>query len=213
MFVLPTGWALVDGAAAEGFEGGPHPPTYSCAVPRGWRAAVRGNIRVVKSGNLAWGGLHSPAPGSYFVVLQGAYRGAKPDPAWIEQELTGLSPAHEYAVSFLAAYRPDPYKQAVLRLVVDGKETSGPIDLAPKFTRRQYTFVASTSTATIRFSNRGTTAGDRSAFIDAVTIKATGRHGRKGTVCSSVLMLLGLRATTPKHEMACPCKCARVGRA
>lgn len=177
MFLLPTGWALVDGAGAEGFEDGPHPPTYSYAVPRGWRAARRG-IVVVKSGDSGWGRLHSPAPGSFFVVLQGAT-------IWIERELTGLSPAHEYAVSFLAAYRtlgcgvhPTPCDgPAVLRLLVDGQETSGPIDLAPRFTRHEYKFVASTSTATIRFSNRGTAGGDRSAFLDAVAIQATGRHG------------------------------------
>ena len=195
------------GAATEDFEGGPHPTgSHANHPPFGWGShGTTASIKVIRSGSLVSDvDLRSPAPGNYFVGLQGA-------DCWIQRDLAGTSPGHEYAVSFLAAYwsRGGPgntYEPAVLRLLVDGAEISGAVALEPRFTRHEYKFVAAARSATIRFSSRGTANGDRTAFLDAVVIKATGRHGGGGTVhmccvqtsvCPSVCLSVHLSACLP----------------
>ena len=179
---LLLGWFVLNGNADDGFENGPFYDTRTYQPPSDWHlgkasptwGGLAGGAVVVKSGDASWGGLHSPAPGSHFVALHLAN-------VWIDRVLAGLTPGHEYAISFLAAYQAlgcgGPCGgPAELRLLIDGVSLSGSVDLTPKFTRREYKFVATTASATIRFSNEGTAQGKRSAFIDAVKVRATARR-------------------------------------
>eukprot|EP00729_Bicosta_minor_P021761 gene21761-11094_t len=134
----------------------------------GWKVAYTpsaNNLALIKNGAGAWGGLNSGSGGS-FVGLQRAT-------VSIERTLHGLVPGQLYGITFLAAYRPG-YGAAVLSLSVDDAPLSGSdkIALTASFEQYAYVFNATSTNATIGFSNVGTRPGDRTAFVDAVRVTA-----------------------------------------
>lgn len=96
------------------------------------------------------------------LVVKGEYR-----------TLHGLVPGQLYGITFLAAYRPG-HGAAVLSLSVDDAPLSGSdkIALTASFEQYESVFNATSTNATIGFSNVGTAPGDRAAFVDAVRVTA-----------------------------------------
>lgn len=132
---------------------------YTYMTPTGWSAG--GGVVVVPSGSGPWGGLETP-DGSYYVSVQGSG-------AYVEQTLRGLSPGTAYNVQFWAAERPGYGKAESMRVVVDGVVVLDSSHPPETFSQLTAVFVASASTAVVRFEN-DSPGGDNSFFVDAVSV-------------------------------------------
>ena len=130
------------------------------------RSEASNPLVVIRNGSPDWGGLDSES-GDTFIGLKKAT-------VSIERKLVSLVPGHVYKIGFLAACRPVQYglsDDCKLTLSVDGVLLSD--QLSPKasaFQHYDYNFTATSTAATIRFSNEGMAAGDITTFLDAVEI-------------------------------------------
>lgn len=167
------GWAI-GGTAFEDFEY----PTSNYIYDKGneffpdWVVSSTGDsngrgVVVIKNGAGAWGGLDSGS-GDSFVGLKRAT-------VSIERTLVSLVPGSVYKIGFLAACRPGSSSMSrsddcKLTLSVDGVSLSGQLSPEPSFQHYDDSFTATSTAATIRFSNEGMAAGDICTFLDAIKI-------------------------------------------
>lgn len=145
-----------------GFEDDKRKEGYKYMTPKGWKGK---NVVIVKSGNKPWGGMKAPNHGrgsnNYFLSIQG--KGA-----FVEQSIKtkkGLT----YMVRFQATHRPGYGNDELLVVKINGAtewRTNHPGD---KFTQYVFSFVAKTTSATVRFEN-DSPKGDKSVFVDDVWI-------------------------------------------
>ena len=150
--------------------------TYKYTKPTRWTGSKNG-IVVVRSGNKPWGGLTSHS-GNYFISIQGSG-------AYVEQKVCGLVKGTTYTVSFAATHRPGYGNDEKLKVTVDGKTVwsaaaNAKNGLPDKFGTFKATFTAQGGDATIRFEN-DSPKGDKSVFLDSVTIAKGGSVGSKCT--------------------------------
>ena len=149
--------------------------------PQGWRASVdvrgshanRPDTVVALNGNSPWGGLSAADAtgldsdtGNYYLSIQGSG-------AYVEQTLRGLQAGTVYEVRFLAAERPGYGGDETLTVKIDGFEvweSTHPTDAFQVY-RVAFTAQSPDGTAVLRFENDSPT-GDRSIFIDAVSVQA-----------------------------------------
>jgi uncharacterized membrane protein len=142
------------------FEEDGLPDDYKYQNPIGWPDSTGGIVQC-KNGNGPWGGLDSGS-GGYFISVQGA--GAK-----LTQTLSGLMVGGTYGVSFMAAHRPGYGDDETLRLIVDGTDAWSTSHPADDFTPYTGIFTAAATEAVLTFEN-DSPAGDKSVFVDAVTV-------------------------------------------
>jgi hypothetical protein len=131
---------------------------FAYQAPAGWSSG--GGVVVVQNGNGPWGGLASDG-GANFIAIQGAG-------AFIEQALTGLVPGATYAVTFLAANRPDSGEDETLVVKVDEATIWETFHPADTFTEYTASFVAASEVESLRFEN-DSPVGDKAIFVDSVS--------------------------------------------
>jgi hypothetical protein len=142
---------LGEGSTGEG---------YNYQTPSGWS----GSGAVIASGATAWGAVAS-ASGPNFFALQG-------QGSYIEQPLGGLTIGSTYVVGFSLTDRPGYGEDEILHVKVDQAviwESTHPED---GFTQYSAIFTATAETATLRFEN-DSPEGDRTVFVDSVSVSAT----------------------------------------
>ena len=134
---------------------------YKYIIPRGWRGT--GAI-VVKSGSSAWGGLKAPS-GENYLSLQGLG-------SHIHQPISGLVKGKTYVVRFSMADRPGYGEDESLHVKIDNNviwESTHPDD---GFNAYSAIFTATRTRSMLTFEN-DSPEGDRSIFIDGVSITQT----------------------------------------
>ena len=127
-------------------------------APDGWSAS--GSTVVCESGNGPWGGLSAPSGGFYMSIQSpGTY---------LEQNISGLTAGEKHTVTFWAAHRPGYGEEELLKVGVDGSALfwEHPTD---EFTEYSEVFVATDSTAAIRFENVSPSGGANSAKASQVS--------------------------------------------
>eukprot|EP01046_Picozoa_sp_COSAG06_P004212 COSAG06_NODE_174_length_21223_cov_8.836158_13_plen_701_part_00 len=145
------GDTLGEGSTGDGFN---------YQTPSGWS----GFGVLIASGAAAWGSVTSAA-GPYFFALQG-------QGSYIEQPLAGLTVGATYVVAFSLTDRPGFGEDEILHVKISGAviwESTHPED---GFTSYSAIFTATTAAATLRFEN-DSPEGDRTVFIDSVSVSAT----------------------------------------
>jgi len=144
---------------------------YTYMTPSGWSSG--GNTIVVASENQPWGGLAS-ASGANFLSIQGAG-------SYVEQTISVTS-GTSYEIRFFATHRPGYGNDEEGIVTVDGEVVFDyPNPMPDDFTEMTATFVATSSTATIRFEN-DSPDGDKSIFLDDVTVCGGGGSSDAATV-------------------------------
>jgi hypothetical protein len=134
---------------------------YVYVVPRGWQGT---GAVVVKSGSSSWGGLKAPG-GSSYLSLQGLG-------SHVKQPIAGLKKGTTYLVQFSMADRPGFGEDESLHVKIGNDviwESTHPDN---GFTNYSAIFTAIHTHATLKFEN-DSPEGDRSIFIDSVTMTAT----------------------------------------
>ena len=173
-------------------NGGPH-WGFKYEPIAGW---VSTRTVLVRSGNLAWGGL-STAAGSNYVALQG--HGAR-----ISQVVQHLNSGKLYSVTFTAAARPREPKNMKpvhdgLKVEVDGKTVFAKV-LPPRFQAYRVQFEANqTGTVALAFENDTPGAeGDRSVFVTDVLLMVD----RQAEVVKALEATRAAEITTVSDEAA-----------
>ena len=130
-------------------------------APNGWAGA--GSPVTVQNGGAPWGGLSS-RDGPNFLALQGLGSA-------VEQQLVGLQVGTTYIVQFKMTHRPGYGEDELLHVKVDDVVIWEALHPADDFATYSALFTATRSTGMLRFEN-DSPEGDRSVFIDAVTVAA-----------------------------------------
>lgn len=129
--------------------------------PRGW---VSASSVLIQSGASGWGGVSADA-GTNFLGLQGMG-------AYVEQTVGGLTIGATYVVSFSFGDRPGYGEDEMMHVKVDGVviwESMHPEDGLNLYSA---VFTAAAEAVTLRFEN-DSPEGDRSVFLDSVSVSAT----------------------------------------
>ena len=140
----------------------PTSPGYVSMNPAGWEDS-NGDIRIVRNGNNAWGGLDSGG-GTNFIAIQRSG-------TTLRQTLTDLTPGASYTVNFLVTHRPGYGEDETIHVSIDGDpiwESNHPPDT---FTAVEAAFTATATSHVLAFAN-DSPDGDKSVFVDEVSVVA-----------------------------------------
>ena len=157
-----------------GFESGYTGTTFTSAVPTDWDGSTCGAscIRIIYSGNSAYGGLTAPA-GSYYSGLK--HHSGVNQQATMSQNISLSNPNGDYQLAFQTAYRPSKACTSLGVTIVDVSSGGALIDETVTvtgafvahtidFTNQGYTEV------TLTFKNECVLNTDTAIFMDSVQL-------------------------------------------